>query len=104
MKNPYKVCLDTFGAEVQYRFAIEEMSELTKAICKYQRKIDSASAEEKEKLESDIIEEVADVLICCEQLRFMFGENKVDKVKKFKIDRALKRCEEKNTEFLISKK
>lgn len=98
-KNPYKILLDTFGEEVQYRFAIEEMSELTKVICKYQRKCEQASEEEKQKLESDIVEEIADVYIIADQLAFMFGDDKVQKIKKEKMDRALRRAEAKNTEL-----
>ena len=98
-KNPYKILLDTFGEEVQYRFAIEEMSELTKAICKYQRKYEQASEDEKQKLESDIVEEIADVYIIADQLAFMFGDDKVQKIKKEKMDRALRRAEAKNTEL-----
>ena len=98
-KNPYKILLDTFGEEIQYRFAIEEMSELTKAICKYQRKVSQVSDEEKRKLEDDIIEEIADVYVIADQLAFMFGDDKVQKIKKEKLERALKRAEVKNTEL-----
>lgn len=101
--NPYKILLDTFGADIQYRFAIEEMSELTKSICKYQRKIENASKEEKEKLCDDVIEEIADVLVCAEQLSFMFGNEKVQKVKDFKIARALNRAKAKDNELRLKK-
>ena len=36
-KNPYKVLLDAFGEDVQFRCAVEEMGELIQAICKYKR-------------------------------------------------------------------
>ncbi|MBP3619179.1 MAG: hypothetical protein J6J24_00805 [Clostridia bacterium] len=98
MNNPYKILLDTFGKDVQFRFAIEEMSELTKAICKYQRKIDTCNNEEQQKLADAIREEIADVLITAEQLAFMFGEDDVKKIKHIKLERALKRAEKKNNE------
>ena len=31
-KNPYQILVDTFGEDLQLDIAIEEMSELTKAI------------------------------------------------------------------------
>lgn len=98
-ENPYKTLLDAFGEDIQFRFAIEEMSELTKAICKYQRKIDSADEEEKKKLVADIIEELADVYVTTDQLAYMFGEKEVKKIKDQKIERALKRAKAKNTEL-----
>lgn len=97
--NPYKILLDTFGEDIQFRFAIEEMSELTKAICKYQRKIGNATEEEKKKLVADIVEELADVYVTTDQLSYMFGEKEVNQIKKQKLERALKRASVKNTEI-----
>jgi len=97
-ENPYKILVDTFGEDVQFQFAIEEMAELTKAICKYKRKAQNCTGEDKEKLVADLIEEIADVQICAEQLAFMFGQEKVEQEKEFKLNRALKRAEKKNNE------
>ena len=101
MDNPYKILLDTFGEDVQFRFAIEEMSELTKAICKYQRKIDTCDNEEKQILIEAMREEIADVLITTEQLAFMFDKNKINEIKQTKLERALKRAEKKNNEAAL---
>ena len=98
MDNPYKILLDTFGEDVQFRFAIEEMSELTQAICKYQRKIDTCDNEGQQKLIDAMREEIVDVLITTEQLAFMFDKNKINEIKQTKLERALKRAEKKNNE------
>ena len=71
----------------------EEMSELTKELCKYFRA--KGNSEKLEKVKKDIIEETADVLICAETLRLMFGGKEVDEMIEYKIKRWQKRCEEK---------
>lgn len=64
--------VDVFGAEQQMNMAIEEMSELTKAICKYRRAEDEAA---RELATMSIREEAADVGIMLAQLLLMFGGN-----------------------------
>lgn len=98
MENPYKILLETFGEDMQFLLAIEEMSELTKAICKYQRKNKTCTENERQKLIDDILEEVADVQVNIDQLSYMFGEEKVKEIKDYKIKRALQRAEKKNNE------
>lgn len=97
-KNPYKVLLDAFGEDAQYRSAMEEMGELIQAICKYKR---AQESKDKEKLEialANIREEIADVSINMEELSYMFGEKEIEEIKKYKLERALKRAEKKNFE------
>lgn len=78
-KELYKQVCDKYGADAQLNVAIEELSELIKEICKHKRGQDNLDA---------IAEELADVEIMCEQLRFIFGfEYRVDEWKKFKINR-----------------
>lgn len=91
-KNPYQILVDTFGEDLQLDIAIEEMSELTKAICKYKRFYTTADEKEKERLKSDIIEETADVMLNVEQLSYMFGTDKVEEIKEYKLNRALERA------------
>lgn len=88
-KNPYQIFIDAYGEEAQLDMAIEEMSELTKAICKYKRYFKTADAKEKERLTSDIIEETADVALNIEQLAYMFGKEKVEEMKDYKLQRGL---------------
>ena len=57
-----------YGREQQLNIAIEEMSELTKEICKWKRGVDNRDA---------IIEEMADVYIMLWQMQFMFNVNPV---------------------------
>ena len=86
-KNHYKNFLDSWGYDAQAMMAIEEMSELTKEICKRHRKRSDYK-------EEDMIEEIADVLNMVEQLEYFFGEDKVEAVRDKKIERTLKRLAE----------
>lgn len=99
-EKEYKAFLDKWGMETQMRMAVEEMSELTKEICKYIRytKDYSLSKDDEKVLQitNDLKGEVADVLNCVEQVRYMFGKDEVDLIRKAKIERTLKRLEETN--------
>ena len=59
----YKSAIDTYGMDAQKKMAIEEMSELTKELCKNFRGRDNGDC---------IAEEIADVKIMLEQLIIMF--------------------------------
>ena len=79
--------IDRYGEDHQLNIAIEEMSELTKEICKYFR--DPV----KVKHYDQIKEELADVLIMCRQIQMIFGIP-TDELKfemDFKINRTLER-------------
>ena len=86
--------IEVWGEDSQLRMCIEEMSELTKEICKYQRLLRSEGIDDiEEKLvqtRKNIIEETADVLNCAEQMALIFGEEEVAKVRMQKIERASK--------------
>jgi len=76
-----RVCLravDHFGVEHQKRKAIEELGEL---ICELSREQDHRTNRE------HIQEELADVIIMCEQLRLIYGGKETDAW----IDRKLER-------------
>ena len=62
--------VQTWGRDAQMRMMIEEMSELTKAICKYYRVINNKTANE---AFENIREEMADVQIMLDQMKIMFG-------------------------------
>ena len=82
-----------FGEEAQMRMCIEEMSELTKELCKYMRfsNIDSESNNSNLlKIKDNIIEETADVLICAWQMMELFGKNEVEDMMNYKIERGRK--------------
>lgn len=78
--------ITTYGAPAQMDMAVEEMAELTKALCKVKRV--SCAAEAKAVLEN-AVEEMADVQIMLDQLRIIFGhstaeaeEHKLERLKK----------------------
>ena len=65
-KEIYEKALRTWGTQAQIMMALEEMSELTKELCKHFRGRPNGA---------EIIDEVADVTIMMEQLRLIFGIN-----------------------------
>lgn len=84
-----------FGENAQIDMALEEMSELTKALLKYRRYF--GTAETSKRLE-DVREEIADVYIMLAQLEIMFYSGPVfeeDKSLEDRIDQKLERL--KNT-------
>ena len=76
--------LDTFGIMHQSDRAIEEMSELTKAICKERRAITES---EIFKTRENIIEELADVYITLRQLFIVYDEDAIQRAVDEKIAR-----------------
>ena len=64
LKAVLQNAIDTYGKDAQLWMVIEEMSELAKEICKYQRGRDNRE---------QIADEVADVTIMLEQVKMMFG-------------------------------
>lgn len=77
--NPVIEAVKTFGKESQMKMAIEEMSELTKELCKNFRGAGNTDA---------IAEEIADVEIMLEQMIYIFEcTDKVVEWKEYKIRR-----------------
>ena len=62
----YRQAIDAWGAENQEKMVVEEMSELTKEICKHWRGRDNLDA---------IADEIADVTIMLEQMRLIYNLN-----------------------------
>lgn len=91
----------TYGEESQMNIAIEEMAELTKALCKYKR---AQATCEKDAAIGNIIEEMGDVQIVLDQLKIIF-KNDTKQMQNFKLQRLEKRLswyegEIKNPELL----
>ena len=82
--------INTYGEQPQVDVAIEEMSELTKAILKY-RRAENKNKNEAEYLEDDIIEEIADVQIMLDQMRIIFGDTSSQE--EYKLNRLWARME-----------
>ncbi len=78
-KTIYELAIELWGEHAQKLMAVEEMSELTKALCKdFRGKTDLAN----------IVEEIADVTIMLEQLQILFNCNEeVCAVVDYKMER-----------------
>lgn len=81
--------ITAYGAPAQMDMAVEEMAELTKALCKVKRV--SCTAEAKAVLEN-VVEEMADVQIMLDQLRIIFGRSTVE-AEEYKLERLKKRLD-----------
>ena len=73
----YKEAEDLWGIVAQYDQAIEEMGELIVAINKYKRKCLYGEFKNNQAVEENLVEELADVSMCLEQLISYVGEDKV---------------------------
>lgn len=84
--------IETYGVSQQVDMAIEECSELIKALLKYRRaKVPDAS------LVSNITEEIADVEIMLAQLKKIYDcAAEVEKQIDFKLNRQLERIRSRN--------
>lgn len=84
-EEEYQIFLDQWGFDAQAMMCIEEMSELTKALCKYMRFNKENAPEE---VKENIKEEIADVLNTVEQMQLIFGEEEIEKIRQEKIERT----------------
>lgn len=85
-------CLQVYGERPQVDMAIEEMSELTKALLKMRRVSKEKVAEAREA----IIDELADVRIMERQMEILYQcEDEVEQRIDFKIQRQIGRLAEK---------
>lgn len=88
----YKQAIQTYGVRPQKLMAIEEMSELTKEICK-----DFRGMLDREHL----IEEMADVMIMLNQMLLMYkiSSEEVNLMRIKKVERLKERLEKQNDEI-----
>ena len=77
-RRVYEAAIDRYGIEPQLRMVIEEMSELTKELCKFFRGKDNLD---------NIADEAADVAIMLEQLQLIFNLHDVSKRMDAKVER-----------------
>lgn len=75
---------------------IEEMSELTKVICKWARRYDELNGDITGDLKKDFTTEIADVTVCLDQIKYAIKlfEDELMEEYKFKVDRQLDRMKE----------
>lgn len=81
-ENLCRKAMEIYGFSSQTDMMIEECSELANAICKFRRGRVG---------DDDIITEIADVMIMCEQLSYYFGKEKVELEKERKLERLKER-------------
>lgn len=84
-RDTFREAVETWGLHAQIDMAVEECGEVIVALQHLQR--ERADRE-------DVIEELADLRIMFEQLRWYFGEDFVDPVVREKMDRLRERLEE----------
>lgn len=90
----YAEAIGKWGHDAQMLMAVEEMSELQKAILKYRRCLQFGQGNIDSCVKA-IIEEIADVEITIEQLKLLFRcSDGVEQIKKQKLSRLEKRLEE----------
>lgn len=90
--DTYKKAIKTYGEKAQKLMAIEEMSELTKEICKdFRGKLDR----------EHLIEEIIDVIITIDQLMMMYeiSGDEIEQMRERKIERLKERLEKVNDEI-----
>lgn len=90
IKEDLRKIADHKGYEEQSNQLIEECAELIQAVSKYRR---ATTAIGKAKALQNLIEEIVDVEIMLEQVKYLLkiSDNVVEPLKIFKIDRTLNR-------------
>ena len=83
----YNKAEELWGELAQYDQAIEEMAELIVAINKYKRKKLYGEYKNRPDIEENLIEELADVRLCLEQITEYVGEQNVEKMLDVKLDK-----------------
>lgn len=75
--------LEKYGANAQRRQMIEEMAELTQALCKLERVVESPNyATAWNRAYDHVLEEIADVQIMLNQMQLFYGDCTERKIKK----------------------
>ena len=92
--------VEHYGVKAQIPVWIEEMSELTKVLCKWARKYDQLEGDLNMQLLNSMKEEITDVTICLDQLKYIirYPEDELERDYKFKVDRQLARISGENNE------
>ena len=82
----YDFFIKKLGICSQRLMCIEEMSELTKELCKLER---YKGTEKEQDIINNIREEIADVLNTVEELEHYYGYKEIEFIRENKINRAL---------------
>lgn len=89
----YDKSTELWGLVAQYDQCVEEMAELMVAINKYKRKVLFGEYEGNQKIVDNLVEEIADVSICLEQMRHFFESYNIDDVVESKMQKFCKQIE-----------
>ena len=81
----YKAFAEKYGVQSQCLQCIEEMSELTKELCKLER---YRGTKKELEIVENIKEELADVLNMAEQLAYIFGADEIEQIRDNKIKKS----------------
>lgn len=82
-----EAAIETWGERAQIGMAIEEMSELTKALCKYLRfQNGDPDCDAEALLRCAVLEEMADVGIMLNQMAMIFGDPTEREIYKYKLE------------------
>lgn len=105
IKNEKQKIAEHFGEAVQMQQLVEEMSELTKAICKYARVNGIgqpvADSVTEETVEANLVEELADVKLVLEQVIYLHGcKDEVENVITEKIEKVNERIRKNRSDNL----
>lgn len=87
MQSDLKQIADHYGLRTQMRQLVEEMAELTQVICKSERY-------DIETVRDHLAEEVADVDVVLEQVKYLLGDNRIEQIRAEKIARQKRRIED----------
>ena len=88
-ENIFRLAVEKWGEEAQYNQMVEECAELIVAINKYKRFLDGERKQTEEEVMFNLLEEIADVKICIQQLEYIIGKDKIDEVYKLKMQKFL---------------
>lgn len=94
-KKIYDDGLKKWGYVAQFDQTVEEMAELTQAICKYKRQLSGEYSDRKDIIDN-MLEEIADVYMCIEFLQILLGEQKFNEVLDNKIAKFEKQIQDRN--------
>ena len=95
----YNKAEQLWGKVAQYDQAIEEMAELIVAINKYKRKCLYGEYKQNAQIEENLVEELADVKMCLEQLWNYMGEKRVEEM----LDKKMEKFQQQINEMTKQK-
>lgn len=85
----YKKAVEKWGEEAQFDQMVEEMGELIVAFNKL-RRAKNYKQQDMQSAIDNLFEEIADVKLCVEQMEWIFGKEKIDKVLQGKLEKFIK--------------